>query len=94
MMDYGNNQVDPYQKLIYKIMGRCELHLKSVDDIEMTIEDFLWLQYTLIDEDSQSEVDKTDSYRLLDLQRTISAHGTDYFDSKKTIHGIISMFWS
>ncbi|OBZ88811.1 Meiotically up-regulated gene 87 protein [Choanephora cucurbitarum] len=84
MMDYGNNQVDPYQKLIYKIMGRCELHLKSVDDIEMTIEDFLWLQYTLIDEDSQSEVDKTDSYRLLDLQRTISAHGTDYFDSKKT----------
>lgn len=42
--EYGEHVVDPYKLILYKIMGRCELHKKSQPDIIRTVEDFIWLQ--------------------------------------------------
>lgn len=42
--EYGEHVVDPYKLILYKIMGRCELHKKSHPDIIRTVEDFIWLQ--------------------------------------------------
>lgn len=41
---YGENVVDPYKVIIYKIIGRCELHKKSLPDVVKTTEDYIWLQ--------------------------------------------------
>lgn len=42
--NYGDDVVDPYKILIYKIIGRCELHIKSYPDVIKTTEDYIWLQ--------------------------------------------------
>lgn len=43
---YGERVVDPYKIIIYKIIGRCELHIKSLPDTIKTTEDYIWLQVT------------------------------------------------
>ncbi|RCH98198.1 hypothetical protein CU098_000027 [Rhizopus stolonifer] len=74
MMTYGNQPIDPYKKLLYKIMGRCELHITGLDMCKET-EDYLWLQLSLIREGSD--------YTLSSLQKTIVHAGPDHYDSKK-----------
>lgn len=42
--EYGEQVVDPYKVLIYKIIGRCELYKKSSSALVQTTEDYIWLQ--------------------------------------------------
>ncbi|KAI8967645.1 Nup93/Nic96-domain-containing protein [Mycotypha africana] len=72
LMKYGNTPADPFKILLYKIMGKCELNIKSENDVIDTIEDYIWLQFNLIDEVE---------YTLVELQETISVqHGEKDFD--------------
>lgn len=41
---YGEKKVDPYKLILYKILGRCELHNKTFPDVIKSTEDYLWLQ--------------------------------------------------
>jgi nuclear pore complex protein Nup93 len=42
--EYGEQVVDSYKIIIYKIIGRCELHKKSFPQLIKTTEDYIWLQ--------------------------------------------------
>lgn len=42
--EYGEPIIDPYKIIIYKIIGRCDLHRKSSIDIIKTTEDYIWFQ--------------------------------------------------
>lgn len=36
--------VDPYKFAIYKLMGRCDLKKRTVQEVNHTTEDYLWFQ--------------------------------------------------
>ncbi|KAG1144978.1 hypothetical protein G6F37_006386 [Rhizopus arrhizus] len=50
-MEYGIGKYDPYKKLLYKIMGQCEMD-KPITTAK-TKEDHLWLQLSLIRQRSE-----------------------------------------
>ncbi|KAI8088019.1 Nup93/Nic96-domain-containing protein [Gilbertella persicaria] len=77
--EYGEIVTDPYKILIYKLMGRCELHKKTLPDVIHTTEDFIWLQLMLVREVIEQESD----YRLADAQDYISSFGPTYFDQEE-----------
>ncbi|KAI9366537.1 Nup93/Nic96-domain-containing protein [Pilaira anomala] len=78
------NDADPYKLIIYKIMGRCELHRKHFPDVIKTTEDYIWLQLMLIREVTETERYSSERYRLEDLQKSITALGSKYFDKDQT----------
>lgn len=49
-LEYGQQSVDPYKLILYKIIGRCELNKKSLPDVVATTEDYVWLQVRLLGE--------------------------------------------
>lgn len=46
-LEYGEKVIDPYKLIVYKIIGRCELHKKSLPDVIRNTEDYIWLQVTM-----------------------------------------------
>lgn len=46
-LEYGQEAVDPYKLVLYKVVGRCALNKKTVSDIIVTTEDYMWLQVCL-----------------------------------------------
>lgn len=74
-MVYGNVQYDPYKVLLYKVIGRCELENPNIPSVITTIEDYLWLELSLVRDGVHDK-----SYRLSDFQKKITAYGPAYFD--------------
>lgn len=66
-MKYDNKSHDPYKILLYKIIGRCELHIKNEPIITM-IEDSLWLQLMLIRETAENAESGHRVYHLSEFQ--------------------------
>lgn len=79
--------IDPFRMALYKIMGRCELARKSISGglVIQSSEDWVWLQYLLI-EDVMPEVRSSTlvTYSLLDLQRLVLDYGPSHFDPNHT----------
>ncbi|EPB91877.1 hypothetical protein HMPREF1544_01170 [Mucor circinelloides 1006PhL] len=83
--EYGEHVVDPYKLIIYKIMGRCELHKKNQPDVIRTVEDFIWLQLTMVREVAvDEETNLLERYRLADVQKHVASYGNSYFDPDNT----------
>ncbi|KAL9550891.1 hypothetical protein MBANPS3_004514 [Mucor bainieri] len=84
-LEYGEQVVDPYKLILYKIMGRCELHKKSQPDIIRTVEDFIWLQLTMVREVVvDQEPSPLERYTLADVQKHVASYGNSYFDPDNT----------
>jgi hypothetical protein len=80
-MEYsGTATSDPYKRLLYKIIGRCELDKIENYDVPQTAFDFVWLQLHLIREHTDDETYSHERYRLADLQNTIVEKGHDYLE--------------
>ncbi|CAO3666966.1 unnamed protein product [Rhizopus microsporus] len=79
-MEYGIEKYDPYKKLLYKIIGRCEMD----KPIQMkTKEDYLWLHLSFIRERPFRELYTHEQYRLRDLQESLNTKGPSYFDPER-----------
>ncbi|KAI8326760.1 Nup93/Nic96-domain-containing protein [Choanephora cucurbitarum] len=79
---YGEDIVDPYKILLYKILGRCELHSKTLPDVIRNTEDFIWLQLMLI-KNPTAEQQTEEDYTLLHAQIHIASLGEHYFDQEE-----------
>ncbi|KAI8371915.1 Nup93/Nic96-domain-containing protein [Blakeslea trispora] len=79
---YGEDVVDPYKIILYKILGRCELHNKTVPDVIRNVEDFIWLQLVLIRNPTLEQQTEQD-YTLLHAQMHIESLGEQYFDQEE-----------
>lgn len=71
---------DPYKLVLYKVLGRCDLARKNVPEVTSTSEDYLWLQFWLIQDDADAAASP---YTLEDLQRTVTDFGGKHFDPKQ-----------
>ncbi|KAI8979026.1 Nup93/Nic96-domain-containing protein [Pilobolus umbonatus] len=78
---YGEVECDPYKLILYKIIGRCELHNLSMPGIIKTVEDYIWLQLMLVREVLDTEKYAFERYRLVDLQKHVSSYGSQWFDT-------------
>lgn len=75
---------DPYKMTLLKIIGHCDLSRKTITDVISTSEDYLWLQFWLIQDSLLEESEGPASYSLADLQRTITDFGPQHFDPKQS----------
>ncbi|KAG9236932.1 Nup93/Nic96-domain-containing protein [Amylocarpus encephaloides] len=74
------NSIDPYRMACYKVIGRCDLKSRSIEGINHTVEDFVWLQLVLARETSRTEELATEAYGLRDLQKTMQEIGNRFFE--------------
>lgn len=79
----GGKIVDPYKMTVFKVVGRCDLARKSVSQVVQTSEDYIWLQYCLL-EDVAEEGEIGTAYTLTDLQKIVLDYGPQHFDPKST----------
>lgn len=73
------NTVDPYRMACYKIIGRCELSRRRLEGINQSVEDWIWLQFTLAREDDRAEEVAGDVFGLEDIQTDIIEIGQRVF---------------
>jgi nuclear pore complex protein Nup93 len=73
------NTVDPYRMACYKIIGRCDLSRRRLDGVKQTVEDWMWLQFSLAREDDRAEEVAADVFGLEDIQTDIQEIGQRVF---------------
>ncbi|KAH7100231.1 nucleoporin-interacting protein NIC96 [Auriculariales sp. MPI-PUGE-AT-0066] len=67
---------DPYKLAIYKLIGRLDPGKRTVQAVTGGIEDWMWFQLAMVDED--------DGLGLKDLQDVVLGYGERYFEPPKT----------
>ncbi|EPS30845.1 hypothetical protein PDE_05797 [Penicillium oxalicum 114-2] len=73
------NTVDPYRMACYKIIGRCDLSRRRLEGINQSVEDWMWLQFSLAREDDRAEEVAGDIFGLEDIQTDIAEIGQRVF---------------
>jgi nuclear pore complex protein Nup93 len=88
----STKDIDPFRYATYKLIGRCDLAKKSLPSITLSIEDWLWLNLSLINEEeanmnvdgiineTSSSSSFSDKYRLIDLQKNVLEFGSEAFN--------------
>lgn len=70
---------DPYRTACYKIIGRCEMSRRTLDSINQTQEDWVWLQFNLARESNRAEENAGEIFGLEELQTTVREIGQRHF---------------
>lgn len=74
-----DNTVDPYRMACYKIIGRCDLGRRRLEGVGQSVEDWMWLQFSLAREDDRAEEIAGDIFGLEDIQTDITEIGQRVF---------------
>ncbi|KAJ3322769.1 hypothetical protein HDU76_013803 [Blyttiomyces sp. JEL0837] len=78
----GNvGRVDPFKAALYKIIGRAEMSNKRIsNEVQPSVEDYLWLQLMLVQEDFRPNEDLVqDRYTLRDVAKNMVKFGANHF---------------
>lgn len=70
---------DPFRLAVYKIIGRCDLTNKTIPAVTLSVEDWLWLNLTLVKENCSNTDPIYEKYSLNDLQATVTTFGEKRF---------------
>jgi nuclear pore complex protein Nup93 len=73
------NTVDPYRMACYKIIGRCDISRRRLEGVNQSVEDWMWLQFSLAREDDRAEEVASDVFGLEDIQTDIQEIGQRVF---------------
>ena len=73
------DSIDPYRMVCYKVLGRCELHKRSLDGITNDMMDWIWLQFSLAREYSRVDEFAHEAFGLEELRLSIKEIGERYF---------------
>ncbi|KAI9593395.1 Nup93/Nic96-domain-containing protein [Syncephalis fuscata] len=79
---HARETTDPYKFALYKIMGRCELRKKTIQEVVHTIEDYIWLQFMLLSNEQEAQGLSSEQYTLTELQETLVKFGPDHFNQR------------
>ena len=77
---------DPFKYTLYKIIGRCELNIKTIrcNSIVKTTEDYIWMQTMLISEQNSQLDNKFERYTIADFGASIDSFGRAHFSKIET----------
>ncbi|KAI1825098.1 Nup93/Nic96-domain-containing protein [Xylaria intraflava] len=89
------NSIDPYRMACYKVVGRCDVSNRSLDNLTTEIDDWIWLQFNLARENDKVTEVATESYGLQDLRASIREIGLKHFPKNPTedTNGNFAMFF-
>ncbi|KAI6249137.1 Nucleoporin [Erysiphe necator] len=73
------NSIDPYRMACYKIIGRCDLKQRHLDNIPQSVEDFAWVQVVLAREINRVDAVASEIYGLAEAQSMIKEIGHRFF---------------
>jgi len=73
------NSLDPYRMACYKIIGRCELGRRTLDGVNQSMEDWIWLQFSLAREVNRVEETAAEVFALEDVRAVIHEVGQRHF---------------
>lgn len=73
------NSIDPYRMACYKIVGRCDLKQRHLDNIPQSVEDFAWVQLILAREINRADAVANEIYGLTEAQNMIKEIGNRFF---------------
>ena len=73
------NSLDPYRMACYKVIGRCELGKRSLENLNQGVEDWTWLQFSLAREVNRVEEVASEVFGLEEVRDTIREIGQRHF---------------
>ncbi|KAL9021731.1 MAG: hypothetical protein Q9185_001095 [Variospora sp. 1 TL-2023] len=73
------NSLDPYKMACYKIIGRCELTKRTIEHINQSSNDWLWLQFCLAREVNRVEEVAGDVFGLEEIREAVSEIGQRHY---------------
>ncbi|KAL8834578.1 MAG: hypothetical protein Q9176_007397 [Flavoplaca citrina] len=73
------NSLDPYKMACYKIIGRCELTKRTIEGINQSSNDWLWLQFCLAREVNRVEEVAGDVFGLEEIRESVSEIGQRHY---------------
>ncbi|KAL8790451.1 MAG: hypothetical protein Q9213_000603 [Squamulea squamosa] len=73
------NSFDPYKMACYKIIGRCELTKRTIEGINQSSNDWLWLQFCLAREVNRVEEVAGDVFGLDEIRESVSEIGQRHY---------------
>ncbi|KAJ3068046.1 hypothetical protein HDU98_008788 [Podochytrium sp. JEL0797] len=87
----SGGKVDPFKVAVLKVLGRCDMASKVVKsaDVAPSVEDYLWVQLMLVQEETQLEksssgggsaLNNQDRYTLKDMSRNMQKFGANHFN--------------
>ncbi|CAJ2511534.1 Uu.00g071590.m01.CDS01 [Anthostomella pinea] len=79
-----DNSIDPYRMACYKIVGRCDVSNRTLDNLNTEIDDWVWLQFNLARENDKATEVAAESYGLMDLRASIKEIGLKHFPKNPT----------
>ncbi|KAL8804768.1 MAG: hypothetical protein Q9182_002360 [Xanthomendoza sp. 2 TL-2023] len=74
-----DNTLDPYKMACYKIIGRCELTKRTIEGINQSSNDWLWLQFCLAREVNRVEEVAGDVFGLEEIREAVSEIGQRHY---------------
>ncbi|KAK5661506.1 hypothetical protein OQA88_11410 [Cercophora sp. LCS_1] len=88
--------IDPFRMACYKIIGRCDLSNRSLDDkLGPNVQDWFWLQFALARESDRSLELAGESFGLAELQASVREVGLKHFPKtpSEDTNGAFGMFF-
>ncbi|KAL8900491.1 MAG: hypothetical protein Q9207_005666 [Kuettlingeria erythrocarpa] len=73
------NSLDPYKMACYKVVGRCELSKRTIENINQSSNDWLWLQFRLAREVNRVEEVAGDVFGLEEIRESVSEIGQRHY---------------
>ncbi|KJR85553.1 nuclear pore complex protein Nup93 [Sporothrix schenckii 1099-18] len=71
--------VDPFRMACYKVIGRCDIGNRNLDNLQTDVHDWIWLQFNLAREGDRISELANETYGLAELQETIREIGQKHF---------------
>ncbi|CAK7209286.1 nuclear pore complex subunit [Sporothrix bragantina] len=71
--------VDPFRMACYKVIGRCDVGNRNLDNLQTDVHDWIWLQFNLAREGDRAAELASEMYGLAELQETIREIGQKHF---------------
>lgn len=79
------NSTDPFRTACHKIIGRCDIHKRTLDGFKTEMNDWLWLQFALAREYTRVDEFAHEAFGLDELRASISEIGERYFGPSSEI---------
>nr|POF03795.1 nucleoporin nic96 [Quercus suber] len=79
------DSIDPYRMICYKVIGRCDVHRRSLEGITNDMMDWTWLQFALAREYSRVDEFAHEAFGLDELRTSIREIGERYFNAGSEI---------
>jgi nuclear pore complex protein Nup93 len=90
-----DKSIDPFRIACYKIVGRCEVNNRTLENLQTDVNDWVWLQFNLAREGDRSAELATEMYGLSELQASIREIGLKHFpkNTSEDTNGNFGMFF-